>query len=80
MSRVFNEQYNEFDIFRLGNLHSFTVNRNPTSAKELANKKYIDDALGEKSVLRFNQASEQNLKVSVGKSVYNLKIITSNNL
>ena len=51
LSLVFNDQVNEFDKNKLTNLDSVTVNRNPTSDNELANKKYIDDELDKNTVL-----------------------------
>ena len=54
------------------NLDSITVNRNPSSDNELANKKYIDDELDKNSFLRFNQTLENYLKISVGTDTYNL--------
>ena len=66
LSAVFNDQDNEFDENKLTNLDSITVKRNPSSDNELANKKYIDDELDKNTVLRFNQAIKNYLKVSVG--------------
>ena len=39
LSRVFNDQDNEFDNNRPKNLDSITVNRNPTLDDKLSNKK-----------------------------------------
>ena len=69
---VKNNQDNDFNDNRLSNLDSITVNRNPNSDNELANKKYIDDELDKNTILRFNQALENFLKVSVGNDIYNL--------
>ena len=69
---VFNDQDNEFDNNKLINLDSVTVNREPTSDTELSTKKYIDDSIGESTLLRFNQTIENYLKVSVGNDTYNL--------
>ena len=72
LSSVFNDQDIEIDNNKLTNLDSATVNRNPTSDNELANKNYIDDELDKKTVLIFNQTLENYLKVSVGNDIYNL--------
>ena len=56
----------------MSNLDSITVNRNPNSDNELANKKYIDDELYENSILLFNQTLENYLKVSVGNDICSL--------
>ena len=55
MSTVFIDQDNEFDDKKLTNLHSFSVKKDPFSNNELANKKYVDDSLGEDTFLRYNQ-------------------------
>ena len=57
---------------KLTNIDSITVNRNPTSDNELVNKKYVDDSLGEGTIVRFNQTLQNYLKVSVGNDSYNL--------
>ena len=63
---MFNDQDNEFDNNILSNLDSVTVNRNPSADDELSNKKYIDDSIGEGTILRFNQTLSNYLKVSDG--------------
>ena len=55
LSSVFNDQDNDYNNNKLNNLDSVTVSRNPSSDKELANKKYIDDELDKNTVFRFNQ-------------------------
>ena len=60
------------DNNKLTNLDSITVNINPITETELANKKYVDDSLGGGNFLRLNQTLENYLKVSVGNDVYNL--------
>ena len=69
---MFNDQDNEFDKNKLANLAGVTVNRNPSSDNELANKKYVDDSIGEGKVLRFNQTLQNYLEVSNGNDIYNL--------
>ena len=69
---MFNDQDNEFDNKKVTNLDSVVVNRNPISDNELANKKYVDDSIGEGNVLRFHQTLQNYLKVSVGNNTYNL--------
>ena len=72
LSSVLNDQDNEFDINKLTNLDSVTVNRDPSSDNVLANKNYIDDKLDRNTVLRFNQRSQIYVKISVGNDVYNV--------
>ena len=72
LSSVFNNEDKEFYINKLNNLDSVTVNRNPSSDNDLANKNYIDDELDKNTVVRFNKTLQNYLKVSVGNDVYNL--------
>ena len=65
LSSVLNDQDNE-----LTTSDKVSVNRDPTSDNELANKKYIDDPIGQRNVRRFNQTLQNHLKVSVGKDKY----------
>ena len=69
LSSVFNDQDNEFDNNKLTNLDSVTVNRNPTSSNEVSKKKYVDDSIGEGTIVRFNQTLQNFLKVSVGNDI-----------
>ena len=69
---VKNNQDNDFNDNKITNLDSVQVNKNPSSDNELANKKYIDDSIGEGTVLRFIQTLQNYLKVSVGNDSYNL--------
>ena len=69
---VKNNQDNDFNDNKITNLDSDQKNRNPSSDNELANKKYIDNLIGEGTLLRFNQTIQNYLKVSVGKDTYNL--------
>ena len=55
LSSVFNDQANEFDINKLTNLDSITVNKDPNLDNEPSNKKFVDDSKGEGTILRFNQ-------------------------
>ena len=61
LSSVFNDLDNEFGKIKLFNLGTSTVNRNPNLDEELANKKFIDDELYKKTVLRFNQTLQNYL-------------------
>ena len=72
LSLVFNDRDNEFHNNKLTNLDSITVNRDRSYVNELANKKYVDDSIGEGNVLRFIQTLENYLKVPFGNDVYNL--------
>ena len=67
---VKNNQDNDFNDKKLTNIDSITVNRNPTSDNEVTNKKYVDDSIGDVTILRFNQILENYLKVSVGNDTY----------
>ena len=67
---VFNDQANEFDNIKLTNLDPITVNRDPSSHNELANKKYVEDSVGEGNVLRLNQTLQSYLRVSVENYLY----------
>ena len=69
---VFNDQDNDLDNFKLPNLDSVTVNRNPSSDNEISSKKYDDDSIGEGTIVRFNQRPENYLKVSFGNDFSNL--------
>ena len=71
LSSVFNDQDNELDIKKLTNLDSITFNGDPSSDNELANKKYIDDSIGEGTIFRFIQILQNCLKVSVGNDTNN---------
>ena len=72
LSFAFNDQDNEFDNSKLNNLDIVTVNREPKSDNELANKRYVDDSIGQGDVLRFNQTLQSYLEISVGNDTYNL--------
>ena len=67
-----NNQDNDLNDNKLTNLDSITVNRNASLDSELVNKKYLDDELDKKTIVRFNQTLENYLKVSVGNDIYNL--------
>ena len=72
LSLAFNNQDNEFDNFYKINLYTITVNRNPSSIYELANKKEVDDSVGESTIVKLNQTLQNYLKTSVGNDTYNL--------
>ena len=67
-----NNQDNYLNDKKLTTLVSITVNRKPSSDKELGNKKYLDDELEKNTSLRLNQNLRNYLKVSVGNDTYNL--------
>ena len=73
---VKNNQDNDFFDKKLTNIDSITVDRNPTSDNEVANKKYIHDELNNNTIVRFNQSLQNYLKIFIGKDKYNL---TKNN-
>ena len=70
MSTVYNDQDNKFDNKKLTKLDRITVNRDPSSYSELANKKCNDHSLAEASISSFSQTKENYLKVSVGNTTY----------
>ena len=69
---VKNNQDNDLNDNKLTNLDSLSINREPTSDNELANKNYIDDQVDKNTILRFNQTLSNYLKVTVGNDTYNL--------
>ena len=75
---VKNNQDNDFNDNNLINIDSITVNREPSSDNELANKKYIDDELDKNTIVRFSQTLTIYLKVSVGNDIYHLTIYGKN--
>ena len=80
---VKNNQDIIFNDNKITTSDSITVNRNPSSCNELANKKSIDDDLDELDiniVLRFNQTLQNYLKVSVANDTYNLTKYDKNQL
>ena len=57
---------------KITTIKNISVNSNPSSDNELANKKFIDDSKEEDTIHRFNQSLGKYLKVSVGNDTYNL--------
>ena len=55
LSTVFNDQDNEIDNNNLANLDSVTINRIFSSDNEVSARKYVEDSVGECTLLRFNQ-------------------------
>ena len=56
---VKHNEANDLNDNKLTKLDSITVKRIPSSDKELANKNYVDDSIGEGNVLRFNQTLQK---------------------
>ena len=71
---VKNNRDSDLNDNKITNLDSITVNRNPSSDKELASKKYIDVELDENTIVRNIQTLSNYLKVSVSNDTYNLTI------
>ena len=69
---VQNNHDNDFNDNKLTNIDSVTVNRNPSSDNEVANKTCIEDELDKNTIVRFNQTLQYFLKVFVGNNSYNL--------
>ena len=59
-------------------MDSITVDRNPDSDNEQANKMHIDNSIGEGKIVRFKKTLQNYFQVSVGNDVYvlvnNIKI------
>ena len=72
LSTVFNDQDNEFINEKLEVLNIVTFNRNQTSDDEPSDIKHVDDSIGERSILKFNQTLQKYLKVSVGNTFYSI--------
>ena len=69
---VKNNQDNDLNDNKLTNIDSIQVNMNPISDNEVKNKKYVDDSIGEGTLLRINQTLQNYLKVTVGNDTCNL--------
>ena len=69
---VKNNQDKDFNDNKLTNIDSITVNGNPNTDNELANKNNVDDELDKNTIVRFSQTLTIYLKVSVGNDTYNL--------
>ena len=69
---VKNHQDNEFNVKKVTNIDSITVNITPTSDNEVTNKKYVDDSIEEGTIVRPNQPLENYLTVAAGNDTYNL--------
>ena len=63
---------NDFKNYRISNVESIRVNRNPSLDDEVSNKKNVDDQIDKNTLVRFNQTLSNYLKVSVGNNTYNL--------
>ena len=61
-----------FNNNKLSSLGIVTVITDPSSDKELSHKKIVDDSIGEGTIVRFNQALQNYLKVSVGNDTHKL--------
>ena len=66
---VKNNQDNDLSDIKLLKVNSITINQNPTSDHQVANKKHVDDLIGDGNVLRFIQTLQNYLKVSVGNDI-----------
>ena len=66
-----NNQDNNFNVRKLTNIDSITINRGPTSDNEVTNNKFVRDTIVGGTILGFNQTLENYLKVSVGNDTYN---------
>ena len=58
-----NEQDNEFDITKLTHLDSISVNREPRSDNQLANRNFIDDQLDKVTILSFFSNARKIIRV-----------------
>ena len=72
---VKNNQDNDFNDNKLTNINLITINNNPTNNIHVTNKKYIDDELDKKTVVRLNDDSnDRYLQVRINNTPYNLQI------
>ena len=69
---MFREQVTEVNKNKILNSNSITVNRNPNLDNYLSSKNYVVDSIGEYTIVRIIQTSQNYLKVSVGNDKYNL--------
>ena len=69
---VKNIQDNDLNDNKLTNIISTTKNNNPTDYIHVSNRKHFDDELDKNTIVRFNQALQIYLKVSVGNDINNL--------
>ena len=69
---VKNNQDIVFNVKKLTDIDSITDNKNPSLDNELTNKKYFDDSIRERTMVRFNQTLQNYLKVPVGNETYTL--------
>ena len=69
---MFKEQVTEVNKNKILNSNSITVNRNPNLDNYLSSKNYVVDSIGEYTIVRIIQTSQNYLKVSVGNDKYNL--------
>ena len=67
-------------MINLTNVISITTKQIPTSDHQVANKKFVDDAIGDGNVLRLIQTLQNYLKVSVGDDTYNLTKYNKNQM
>ena len=64
---VKNNQDNDFNVKKVTNIDSTTINREPNSDNEVTNKKYVNDTIEEGTILRFNQTLQNYLTESARK-------------
>ena len=68
--QVKNNQDKDFNEFKLTNLDSLTVNRDPSSDNQISRKKHFDNDLDKNFILSFYQTLENYLNVFLGKDTY----------
>ena len=69
LSSVFNDQDIELKNINLNFLDAIASNRDPSPDKNLANKNYTDNSIGEGTIVRFNQTLQNYHNDSVGNDV-----------
>ena len=68
-------QANDFNYKKLTNIYSITINKNPTDDNHASNKKFIDEELDKKTIVRLNDDSNDRYsQVHINNSPYNLQI------
>ena len=69
---VKNNQDKDLNDNKLININSITINNDPSDDNHVSNKKYIDNELDKKTLVRLNQTLQNYRQASVGNDTYNL--------
>ena len=78
---VENNQDNNFNDNKLTNINSITINNDPSDNNHVTNKRYVDNQLDKKTIVRLNDnTNDEYLQISVINNLYNLQIYNKINL